>query len=120
MMPRASFFKPAGVPARLLEQVELTVDEVEALRLTDVERLSQEEAARRLGVSRQTVGRVVDSAHRKVADALVNGKALAIGGGPYRLACGGPDDTQQQQQQESPGRTGPRSDAAGSQEEGER
>ena len=117
MLPRASFFKPAGVPARVLEQVDLTVDELEALRLTDVEQLSHEEAAGRLGVSRQTVGRVVDSAHRKVADALVNGKALAIGGGPYRLTCGEPTGGQLRETPEDPS---PGSVQAGSDQEGER
>lgn len=85
-LPRTAMFKPAGVSARDLEHVELTVDEVEALRLVDLEGLSHEEAAARLGVSRQTVGRVLDAARRKVADTLVNGKALIIGGGAYKVA----------------------------------
>lgn len=84
-LPKAAFFKPAGIPARELQQVELAVDEVEALRLTDLLGLSQEEAADRLGVSRPTVGRVLEAARRKVADALVNGKALAIEGGVYQI-----------------------------------
>jgi predicted DNA-binding protein (UPF0251 family) len=79
-------FKPAGIPARELEQVALTVDEVEALRLADLQGLSHEQAAGSLGVSRQTVGRVLETARRKVADALVNGKALVIGGGAYQVA----------------------------------
>jgi len=66
--------------------VGLTIDEVEALRLVDLDGLSHEEAAASLGVSRQTVGRALDTARRKVADALVNGKALAIGGGAYQVA----------------------------------
>jgi predicted DNA-binding protein (UPF0251 family) len=85
-LPRTALFKPAGVAARDLEHVDLTVDEVEALRLVDLEGLSHEEAAARLGVSRQTVGRVLDAARRKVADTLVNGKALVIGGGAYKVA----------------------------------
>ena len=85
-LPRTALFKPAGISGRDLEHVELTVDEVEALRLVDLEGLSHEEAAARLGVSRQTVGRVLDTARRKVADTLVNGKALVIGGGAYRVA----------------------------------
>ena len=84
-LPRAAFFKPAGVPARDLKHVLLKVDELEALRLADLLGLSQEQAAARLGVSRQTVGRVLEAAHGKVADALVNGKALEIDGGVYRL-----------------------------------
>ena len=57
------------------------------MRLVDHEGLSHEEAAHYLGVSRQTVGRVVENARRKVADALLGGKALAIGGGAYRVAA---------------------------------
>ena len=85
-LPRAALFKPADIGARELEHMGLTVDEVEALRLVDMEGLSHEEAAARLGVSRQTVGRSLEVARRKVADALVNGKALVIGGGAYQIA----------------------------------
>ena len=87
-LPEATFFKPAGIRARDLEQVGLGVDEVEALRLVDLEGFSQEKAADALGVSRQTVGRILDEARRKVADALVNGKAVLIDGGAYALAAG--------------------------------
>lgn len=86
-LPPADLFKPAGVPMRQLETVELAIDELEAMRLVDHEGLSHEEAAHYLGVSRQTAGRVVESARRKVADALLGGKALAIGGGAYRVAA---------------------------------
>lgn len=65
-----------------LEEVVLHVDEYEALRLADLEGLYQEEAALRIGVSRQTFGRLIESARRKTADAVVNGKALRIEGGP--------------------------------------
>lgn len=73
--------KPAGIPARELEELILGFDEAEALRLADLEGLYQEAAARSMGVSRQTFGRIVESARRKVADALLNGKALRIEGG---------------------------------------
>ncbi len=86
-LPPADLFKPAGVPMRQLETVELAIDELEAMRLVDHEGLSHEEAAHYLGVSRQTAGRVVESARRKVAEALLGGKALAIGGGAYRVAA---------------------------------
>ncbi len=86
-LPPANLYKPAGVPVRRLETIDLAVDELEAMRLVDQEGLSHEEAAHYLGVSRQTVGRVVESARRKVADALLGGKALAIGGGAYRVAA---------------------------------
>lgn len=80
-LPTVPVFKPAGIPARDLEEVALTLDEFEALRLADYEGLYQEAAALRMGVSRQTFGRIVEAARKKVADALVNGKALRIEGG---------------------------------------
>lgn len=69
----------------MLEQVALTVDELEAIRLADLEGLYQEEAAQRMNVSRQTFGRIIEAAHRKVADALVHGKALSIDGGSIEV-----------------------------------
>ncbi len=78
----ASIFKPAGIPARYLDEVRLTLDEFEALRLADLEGLYQEQAALRMEVSRPTFGRILDVAHQKVAEALVSGKALRIEGGP--------------------------------------
>ena len=79
--PASSLFKPAGIPARGLSEVELTLDEFESVRLADFEGLYQEAAALRMGVSRQTFGRIVEAARRKIADALVNGKALRVEGG---------------------------------------
>ena len=84
-LPQSSYFKPRGIPLSTLQQVFLTVDEFEAVRLADFEGLYQEDAAQRMNVSRQTFGRIIDSAHKKIADALVNGKALSIEGGPYEL-----------------------------------
>ncbi len=80
--PAASLFKPAGVPCRGLDEIVMTLDEFEALRLSDFEGLYQEEAAGRLGVSRPTFSRIIESAHRKTADALLHGRALRIEGGP--------------------------------------
>jgi predicted DNA-binding protein (UPF0251 family) len=80
--PVSAVFKPAGVPLRDLPAVEMTVDELEALRLADLEGLYQEDAAARMGVSRPTLGRILESARRKVAEALVLGRALRIEGGP--------------------------------------
>lgn len=76
--PTVTYFKPAGIPLRDLAEVELAADELEALRLADVEDLYHTEGARRLGVSRQTFDRVVRAARRKVAKALVEGLALRI------------------------------------------
>lgn len=80
--PAAPVFKPAGTPLRELATIAMTLDELEALRLADLEGLYQEEAAARMGVSRSTFSRIVASAHRKVAEALVEGCALVIEGGP--------------------------------------
>jgi predicted DNA-binding protein (UPF0251 family) len=76
--PGARYFKPRGIPMGDLEDVTVTVDELEAIRLADLDGLYQEEAAKKMDVSRQTFGRIVESAHRKIAEALVNGKALKI------------------------------------------
>lgn len=74
-------FKPAGVPARELDELRLGLDGAEALRLADLEGLYQEAAARSMGVSRQTFGRILEEARHTVADAIINGKALRIEGG---------------------------------------
>ncbi|MCU0607361.1 MAG: DUF134 domain-containing protein [Candidatus Edwardsbacteria bacterium] len=77
----AVYFKPRAIPLSTLEEIVMTLDELEALRLADLDGLYQEEAAVRMGVSRQTFGNIVERAHRKVADALVHSKALKIEGG---------------------------------------
>jgi len=79
--PTTTFFKPRGIPLVELEEITLAVDEFEALRLADLDGLYQEDAAARMNVSRATFGRILESAHKKVADALINGKAIKIEGG---------------------------------------
>jgi predicted DNA-binding protein (UPF0251 family) len=81
--PSSTYFKPRGIPLAALEEVVLTVEEHEALRLADLEGLHQEEAAERMKVSRATFGRVVASARSKIVDALVNAKAIKIEGGDF-------------------------------------
>lgn len=83
--PGVTYFKPAGVRMNELEEVTLTVGEFEATRLKDFEGLQQEEAANQIGVSQPTFHRLIISARRKIADAIVNGKALRIGGGNFQL-----------------------------------
>jgi predicted DNA-binding protein (UPF0251 family) len=85
-MPESNYFKPRGIPLSMLETVILTVDEFEAVRLADLEGLYQEQAAEKMSVSRQTFGRIIESAHKKVAEALVKGKALKIEGGEFEMA----------------------------------
>ena len=88
--PGVSYFKPQGVPLRMLDQVCLTVDELEAIRLADMESLSQEEAAKQMNVSRATFGRIVAQGRKKAAEALVDGKAIRIEGGQVELRPPGP------------------------------
>lgn len=76
--PQAVHFKPQGIPLRQLQEVELGHDEVEALRLADLEGLPHEEVGSRMEVSRATAGRILASARRKVAQALVQGLAIRI------------------------------------------
>ena len=85
-VPQSDYFKPRGIPLSVLEEVVLTVDELEAVRLADLEGLYQEQAAEKMNVSRQTFGRIIESAHKKVAEALVQGKALKIEGGEFEMA----------------------------------
>ncbi len=85
-MPESNYFKPRGIPLSMLEEVVLTVDEFEAIRLADLDSLYQEQAAKKMKVSRPTFGRVIESAHKKVAEALVKGKALKIEGGEFEMA----------------------------------
>jgi predicted DNA-binding protein (UPF0251 family) len=83
--PGVTFFKPRGIPLRSLQQIVITVDELEAMRLADYLEMTQEEAAQRMQVSRPTVTRMLSRAHRAVADALAHGKAICIQGGDYRV-----------------------------------
>jgi len=84
--PGVWLFKPQGIPARELAEVYLSLEGFEAIRLADTQGLNQDEAAARMAVSRQTFGRVLSEARRVVAQAIVNGLALRIDGGNYRLA----------------------------------
>lgn len=83
--PSVAYFKPQGIPMFQLDQVVLSVDEYEALRLVDYEGLQQVQAAGQMEVSRATCARILESAHRKVAEALTGGKAIRIEGGSYVL-----------------------------------
>jgi len=75
----ATYFKPQGIPMRELEEIALDMDEVEAIRLADIEDLYHADAALKMGVSRPTFGNIIASAHKKIATAILEGKALRIG-----------------------------------------
>ncbi len=84
--PHAVIYKPAGVPLSDLRQVLLLQEELEALRLADLEGLSQEVAAGLMGVSRSTFQRILTRARQQVARALAEGQALAVEGGTFEVA----------------------------------
>lgn len=83
--PGVRYFKPQGIPIRFLEEMVLTVDELEAIRLKDFEKLEQKEAAKKMKISQPTFHRLLESGRKKIAEALVSGKALRIEGGNYQL-----------------------------------
>lgn len=83
--PGVTYFKPAGIRMIELEEIVLTMDEFEAVRLNDHEGLDQVRAARKMSISQPTFQRLYESARKKIAEALVTGKALRIEGGPCRF-----------------------------------
>ncbi|MEW6408424.1 MAG: DUF134 domain-containing protein [Patescibacteria group bacterium] len=76
--PNITYFKPQGVPMRFLEVIELTLEEVEALRLKNIEDLEQTECAKKMNTSQSTFQRILSSVYRKISVALINGKAIEI------------------------------------------
>ena len=76
--PYSRYFKPQGIPLRVLEEILLLADELEALKLSEVDDLEQTEAAKKMGISQPTFARILGSAHKKVASAIIGGKAIKI------------------------------------------
>ena len=76
--PKVLYFKPRGIPLSSLEEEELFYDELEALKLHDVDGLNQIEAAKKMSISQPTFGRILDKAYKKIAIAIINGKAIKI------------------------------------------
>jgi predicted DNA-binding protein (UPF0251 family) len=76
--PGVFYFKPRGIPMRVLEETELLADEVEALKLHDIDGLEQVRAAEKMGISQPTFARILDSAYKKIAEAIIKGKAIRI------------------------------------------
>ncbi|MEM4258772.1 MAG: DUF134 domain-containing protein [Candidatus Thermoplasmatota archaeon] len=79
--PNITYFKPAGIPLPDLQSVILTIDELEAIRLKDYEELDQEAAAQLMHISQPTFHRLLGTARKKIAAALINGTAIRIEGG---------------------------------------
>jgi len=76
--PDVVYFKPQGIPMPNLKMVELTREEVETLRLKNIENLEQKEAAKKMGTSQSTFQRILSSGYKKLSDAIINGKAIKI------------------------------------------
>jgi len=76
--PKTNYFKPAGIPVRYLEETILEKDELEAIRLIDKEQIEQKKAAEQMKISQPTLSRILTSARRKIAEALIQGKAIKI------------------------------------------
>ena len=76
--PKINYFKPQGIPMRQLEVVEITAEEIEALRLKNIKNLDQNQCAEQMKTSQSTFQRILVSAYDKVSDALINGKAIKI------------------------------------------
>ena len=76
--PNVTYFKPRAVPLAILEEVDLTMDELEVIRLCDFKNLDQIAAAKKMKISQSTLQRILTSAHQKIAEALIKGKAIRI------------------------------------------
>ena len=83
--PNVTYFKPAGIMKKELDEIILGVDEFEAIRLKDFLNLEQGEAAKKMDISQPTFHRLILEARKKIADAIVNGKAIKIEGGIYKM-----------------------------------
>jgi predicted DNA-binding protein (UPF0251 family) len=85
-LPDVTYFKPAGIQLHEVVEVHLSIEEAEAVRLKDLEGLDQEQAAGEMDISRPTFQRILGVARRKIADVLLNGKAIRIQGGNFQMA----------------------------------
>ena len=103
-MPKATYFKPRAIPSRELSEACLTLEGFEAIRLADLEDLTMQNAASRMGVSRHTFGRILAEGRKAVADALVHARALRIDGGDYELKPSALDDQPIGKRERKPGR----------------
>ena len=87
-MPKVTYFRPQGVPLSSLKKIGLTIDELEAVRLVDLESLKQTAAAQKMKISQSTLQRILKKAHQKIAEALVLGKAIKVEGGEVNMPFG--------------------------------
>jgi predicted DNA-binding protein (UPF0251 family) len=85
-MPQITYFRPAGIELDRLEEECISVEEAEAIRLKDLEEIELEDCACRMNISRTTFSRILRSARKKIADAILGGKAIRIEGGNFKMA----------------------------------
>lgn len=76
--PKVTYFKPRGIPLNQLKVVSLTKEEMEALRLKNIEELDQKECAKKMNTSQSTIQRILQVAHKKITTAIINGTAIEI------------------------------------------
>lgn len=86
-LPQVTYFKPAGIPMTMLKEASLSVEEAETIRLKDLEGLEQGKCAAKMNISRTTFQRLLGSARQKIAQALLTGMAIRIGGGNFEMAA---------------------------------
>jgi len=84
-MPDVTYFKPPGIPLRYLDEIGISFVETEAIRLKDSEGLDQIKCAKKMDISRSTFQRIIQAARHKIAEALLNGKAIRIDGGHFDI-----------------------------------
>lgn len=86
--PNVTYFKPQGIPLTNLQNIELNYEELEAMRLVNIEKLDQTSAAKKMDIHQSTLQRTLTRAREKITDALVNGKSIKIQGGNYKMPNG--------------------------------
>lgn len=86
--PDVTYFKPAGISMNQLDEVIITFDELEAVRLKDLQEFDQKESAERMRISQPTFHRLLITARKKIADAIIHGKAIRVEGGTYKMSGG--------------------------------
>ena len=84
--PDVTYFKPAGIPMINLKETVLSFDELEAIRLIDSERMQQNKAGKKMKISQSTLSRLLKTGRKKLADAIINGQAIKIKGGDFKMA----------------------------------
>jgi len=84
--PDVTYFKPAGIPMADLKETVLSFDELEAIRLIDSEKMEQHKAGKKMKISQSTLSRLLRTGRKKLADAIINGQAINIQGGNFKMA----------------------------------